>query len=53
MDKEKFKRDYLPEIRNLMKELEDAIIDKNSDEEKKLILKLEMVLRKVSKAEFS
>lgn len=51
--KEKFKRDFLPELRNLMKELEDAIIEKDAEEEKKLTLKLEILLRKISKSNFS
>lgn len=52
-EKEKFKRDFLPELRNLMKELEDAIIEKDAEEEKRLTLKLEILLRKISKSNFS
>lgn len=50
--KEKLKRDFLPELRNITKELEDAIIEKNSEEEKKITLKLEVLLRKINKALF-
>lgn len=52
MGREKFKRDYLPDLRNLTKDLEDVIIDKNEVEEKKVIMKLEIVLRKIRKSRF-
>lgn len=50
MNKEKYKRDYLPELRKLCKELEDAIIYRDEKEEKEAILQLEIALRKIRRS---
>lgn len=52
MEKEKFKRDYFPELRSLTKKLEDSIIDKNAEEEKDITVKLEILLTKIRKANY-
>lgn len=53
MDKDKFKKDYFPDLRNLAKELEDAIIDRDEEKEKELIIRFEIVLRKIRKSKFA
>lgn len=53
MEKQKFKRDYFPDFRKASKKLEDAILDKDEKEEKKAIIELEILLRKIRNSEFA
>lgn len=48
MGKQKYKRDYLPKLRRLTKELEDAIIERNHEEEKSAIVELQKTLNLIS-----
>lgn len=52
MSEEKYKRDYLPQLRRLCKELEDAIIEKDEKAENESILELEIALRKIRRSKF-
>ena len=51
MGKQKYKRDYLPKLRRLTKELEDAIIERNHEEEKSAIVELQETLNLISNSE--
>mgnify|MGYP000966326365 CR=1 FL=1 len=52
MNEEKYKRDYLPQLRRLCKELEDAIVERDGGVEKKTILQLETILRNIRRSKF-
>lgn len=51
MEKQKYKRDYLPKLRRLTKELEDAIIERNREGEKSTIVELQETLNLISNSE--
>lgn len=51
MEKQKHKRDYLPKLRRLTKELEDAIIERNREVEKSTIVELQETLNLISNSE--
>lgn len=51
MKKQKYKRDYLPKLRRLTKELEDAIIERNREGEKSTIVELQETLNLISNSE--
>lgn len=48
MGKQKYKRDYLPKLRRLTKELEDAIIERDHEGEKSAIAELQETLNLIS-----
>lgn len=52
MEKQKYKRDYLPKLRRLTKELEDAIIERNHEKEKSAIVELKETLNLISNSKY-
>ena len=51
MSQKKYKRNYFPLLRKLMKELEDSIIERKIDKEKKAKDELIKVLNEIEKSE--
>lgn len=49
----KYKRNYLPSLRRLTKEIEDAIVEKDLKEEKELREKLISILKEIEEADYS
>lgn len=52
MKKQKYKRDYLPKLRRLTRELEDAIIERNHEKEKSAIVELQETLNLISNLKY-
>lgn len=50
MENKKYKRDFLPDLRKLTKELEDMIVEKNEQEQEMIVMKIEDMLMRIKKA---
>lgn len=52
MEKEKFKRDHLPQLRRCTKELEDAIIEKDESKEIEAIEAVEKAIKEIKSSRY-
>lgn len=52
VEKKKYKRSYFPLMRKLMKELEDAIIERKQDKENKVRRQLIEILNEIEKLKY-